>query len=238
MSEHDSTPIFLKRLESLHRSFEQMHRDLPTVNVYFLWPHADQWKFESSDANLVLGAMNVKSPDCERTGHGSGDGHCYLDWPPHDPNKPFRSYADFDSLNDFTDILDHYPPFKQRPEWAASLSCIPFDWDSLALTAACAGLEHPEMLIRVHKQIITAEPFQRDHLPHLRFCNINSDFHPDHPLLWCTECTDETNHCLDFLCTTPVTVVTVRHIFDAAVKLVEATIHRLNARNRPTPGNN
>lgn len=229
MSEHDYTPMVLERLESLHRSFEEMHRDLPNVNVYFLWPHADQWKFDSKHANLVLRAMRVESPDCERTDLGSGDGHCYLEWPPRDPNKPFRSYADFDRLDDLVAILGRHPPFTQLPEWASSLSCIPFDWDSLALTAACAGLEHPEMLIRVHKETITAEPFRYSHLPDRPFCNINSDFYPDHPLLWCAECTAETKHCLDFLCETPVIVVRLGGLFDAAVKLVEVTICRLKS---------
>ena len=229
MSEHDYAPLVLERLEHLHRSFEEMHRDFPKVNVYFLWPHADQWKFDPSDANLVLRAMRVESPDCQRTGFGYGEGYCYIEWAPVDPHKRFPSSADDTSFDDFTDILGRYRSFTQLEEWASSLKCLPFDWDDLALTLACTGLEHPTMLIRVHKEIITATPFRYSHSPDRPFCSVESDSNPDHPILWCAERTAETKHCLDFLCRTPVTVVRLRGMFDAAVKLVEATTCRVRA---------
>jgi hypothetical protein len=106
------------------------------------------------------------------------------------------------------------------------------DWGELALTAALVGLEYPEMLIKVNTTIITAKR-QSNHPPG---CDIFRDGE-EYPLTG-RRYTDETKHCLDFLCKGAVIVVCVSGVFDAAAKLAESILLRLNARNRPTPGNN
>jgi hypothetical protein len=209
MEQHEFTPAVAQRLRELQSYFKGLNDTDPDFNFYFVWIHDNiaAGNSDVSDANVLLKVSHLcDKPNC--TYYGSSYYHSD-NWP------EFPDFnAETKSQNDFMDIMDQFPLVEaaQWPDWASAW-VVGQDWHSLAARAAAVGLELPSLKIPVDRLIVTAKPIQSDPAIYSIFREGT-----DEPIATANY-SAETKRGLDLLAKTPVTLVKLYGLFNAAAKL-------------------